>query len=71
MRQRLVVAAIMLALYVSSVLLGAVVLPGYRNATGLRDIGHYYVPSLVTVFGEHRAEYILWYRRRRPESEQS
>jgi hypothetical protein len=59
-KQRLVVAAIMLSLYVVSVWLGAVVLPGYRNATGLRDIGHYYVPSLVTLFGLHRAEYILW-----------
>src|SRR2546428_10420697 len=59
-KQRLVVAAILLSLYVFSILLGAVVLPGYRNATGLRDIGHYYVPSLVTLFGQHRAEYILW-----------
>jgi PAP2 superfamily protein len=60
MKQRLVVSAILLSLYLFSVLLGAVVLPGYRNATGLRDIGHYYVPSLITLFGEHRAEYILW-----------
>jgi hypothetical protein len=59
-KQRLMVSAILLSLYVSSVLLGAVVLPGYRNATGLRDLGHYYVPSLVVLFGEHRAEYILW-----------
>jgi hypothetical protein len=59
-KQRLVVAAILLLLYVASVWLGAVVLPGYRNATALRDIGHYYVPSLVTLFGLHRAEYILW-----------
>jgi hypothetical protein len=59
-KQRLVVAAILLSLYVFSVWLGAVEFPGYRNATGLRDIGHYYVPSLVTLFGQHRAEYILW-----------
>ena len=59
-KQRLVVAAILLSLYLVSVWLGAVVLPSYRNATGLRDIGHYYVPSLVTLFGLQRAEYILW-----------
>jgi hypothetical protein len=59
-KQRLVVAAILLSLYLVSVWLGAVVLPGYRNATGLRDIGHYYVPSLVNLFGLQRAEYILW-----------
>ncbi len=60
MKQRLVVSAILLSLYLLAVLLGAVALPGYRNATGLRDIGHYYVPSLITMFGEQRAEYILW-----------
>jgi hypothetical protein len=60
MKRRLVLASLLLALYLLAVLLGSVVLPGYRNATGLRDIGHYYVPSLVSLFGQHRAEYILW-----------
>jgi hypothetical protein len=59
-KQRLEVASLMLALYLLAVLLGVVSLPGYRNATGLRDIGHYYVPSLAVMFGEQRAEYILW-----------
>src|ERR1700730_4208350 len=59
-RQRFAVAAVMLAFYLLAVLLGAVTLPGYQNATGLRDIGHDYVPSLVVMFGQHRAEYILW-----------
>ncbi len=60
MKRRLVLASLLLALYLLAVLLGSVVLPGYRNATGLRDIGHYYVPSLVELFGQHRAEYTLW-----------
>src|SRR5205809_1092148 len=59
-KRRLMFASLLLALYLLAVLLGAVVLPGHRNATGLRDIGHYYVPSLVELFGEQRAEYILW-----------
>ena len=60
MKRRLMLGSLLLALYLLAVLLGSVVLPGYRNATGLRDIGHYYVPSLVELFGQHRAEYILW-----------
>ena len=60
MKRRLVLASLLLSLYLLAVLLSSVALPGYRNATGLRDIGHYYVPSLAVLFGEHRAEYILW-----------
>jgi PAP2 superfamily protein len=60
LKQRLLLLSLLLSLYLLAVVLGAVSLPGYRNATGLRDIGHYYVPSLVALFGEQRAEYILW-----------
>ncbi len=60
LKRRVGVAAILLALYLLSVLLGVVTFPGYQNATGLRDIGHYYVPSLALMFRTKRAEYILW-----------
>ncbi len=60
LRHRLGVAAILLVLYLIAVALGAIVLPGYQNATGIRDIGHFFVPSLVETFGQKRAEYILW-----------
>ncbi len=60
LKQRLVLVSLLFSLYFVAIWLGAVSLPGYRNTTGLRDIGHYYVPSLVTLFGERRAEYILW-----------
>src|SRR5205823_9976450 len=40
--------------------LGAVTFPGYRNASGARDLGHYLIPSLRDVLGEQRAEYVWW-----------
>jgi hypothetical protein len=58
--ERLCVAAVLLALYAMAVALGAVTLPGHRSATGLRDIGHYYVPSLISLVGARGAEYVLW-----------
>jgi PAP2 superfamily C-terminal len=58
--QRIGVASTLLALYLVAVALGAVTLPGHQNATGLRDSGHYYVPSLVSLVGETKAEYVLW-----------
>jgi PAP2 superfamily C-terminal len=60
LKRRIALASFLLALYAISVVLGAITLPGYRSATGLRDLGHYYVPSLVSLVGERRAEYVLW-----------
>src|SRR5207249_7539941 len=60
LKRRLLLFAFLMLLYGFAVVLSNVSFPGYRNMTGLRDIGHYYVPSLVTMFGQQRAEYILW-----------
>ena len=60
LKRRVLVLGVLLILYLLAVFLGNISLPGYRNANGIRDIGHYYVPSLVSQFGLHRAEYILW-----------
>jgi len=60
MPRRLGAFALLLALYVLAVLLGAVTFPGYRNASGVVDLGHYLVPSLLEMFGERRAEYAWW-----------
>jgi PAP2 superfamily protein len=59
-KRRIGVVGLLLVLYLCAVVLGAVSLPGYRNATGLRDLGHYYVPSLLVLIGEKRAEYAWW-----------
>jgi hypothetical protein len=60
LRQRIAIASALLVLYALSEVLGVVTLPGYRSTTGLRDIGHYYVPSLVSLVGAARAEYVVW-----------
>ena len=60
MRQRVRAFAMLLALYVVAVLLGGISLPGYRNAAGIVDLGHYLVPSLLELVGERRAEYVWW-----------
>src|SRR5207245_3268003 len=60
MPRRLGAFALLLALYVLAVVLGAVTFPGYRNASGVVDLGHYLVPSLLEMFGERRAEYAWW-----------
>ena len=60
MPRRLGAFALLLALYVLAVVLGAVSFPGYRNASGVVDLGHYLVPSLLEMFGERRAEYAWW-----------
>jgi hypothetical protein len=43
-KQRIGVFSILMALYLLSILLGAVSLRGYENQTGLRDIMHFYHP---------------------------
>lgn len=59
-KRRIGIFSALMALYLLSIWLGAVLLPGYENATGLRDLGHHYVPSLALLLGMARAEYVLW-----------
>jgi len=58
--RRVRAVAVLLALYLLAVALGAVSFPGYQNASGARDLGHYLIPSLRETFGEERAEYVWW-----------
>jgi hypothetical protein len=60
MRHRIGAFALLLTLYVLAVVLGAVSFPGYHNASGVVDLGHYLVPSLLESLGERRAEYVWW-----------
>jgi hypothetical protein len=60
LKQRIGIVSILLVLYGLSVLLGMLTLPGHQSATGLRDMGHYYVPSLVSLVGAQPAEYVWW-----------
>jgi len=50
----------MLALYALSAALGAFSLPTYRNASGIDDLGHLVVPSLLLMVGKETAQYIFW-----------
>ena len=59
-KRRISLFLLLLVLYLWAVVLGAVSFLGYQNATGVRDLGHYYVPSLVLLLGKERAEYVLW-----------
>ena len=59
-RARLRAFAILLALNQAAVALGRVSFPAYRNASGIRDLGHALVPSLLELFGERTAEYVWW-----------
>ena len=58
--RRIGVLSALLILYLLAVAFGTVHLPGYQNATGLRDLGHRYVPSLLVHLGKERAELVLW-----------
>jgi hypothetical protein len=59
-KMRIGVLSTLFLLYLLAVALGAIHLPGHQNATGLRDLGHHYVPSLLVLLGTERAELILW-----------
>jgi hypothetical protein len=52
--------AVMLVLYLLAVVLGHVSFPLYHNASGVEDIGHLVVPSLVGMVGRRDAEYVFW-----------
>lgn len=60
LRQRIVIGALLLLLYVLSYWLAGVDPPGYLHASGIRDLGHAIVPSLLPVIGENRSEFLLW-----------
>src|SRR5881296_2818003 len=59
-RKRVVALSLIVVLYLLAVALGAHSFPAYTNASGVEDLGHYYVPSLLGLFGRERAEYIWW-----------
>lgn len=50
----------MAALYGLSVALGSYVVPGYRHASGVEDLGHRIVPALELLVGREAAQYIFW-----------
>jgi len=60
MTRRVIAVVVMLVLYALSVALGACTVPAYRNATGVDDLGHLVVPSLLLMVGEETAQYIFW-----------
>jgi len=60
MKRRLAVLALFLALYLGSVVLGLLTPSGYDNASGVRDLGQSWIPSLARILGMERAEYVLW-----------
>jgi hypothetical protein len=58
--RRLAAFGVLLGLYVAAVLLGAITLPGYRNASGAVDLGHWLVPPLTRFMDVRQAEYVWW-----------
>ena len=60
MTRRIVAVAVMLVLYMLSVLLGACSFPAYQNASGVEDLGHLVVPSLLVMVGKEATQYIFW-----------
>jgi len=60
MTRRVIAVTVMLALYALSAALGAFSLPTYRNASGVDDLGHLVIPSLLLMVGKETAQYIFW-----------
>lgn len=60
MTRRVIAVAVMLVLYVLSVALGGCSVPAFKNATGVDDLGHLVVPSLLLMVGKETAQYIFW-----------
>jgi len=60
MTRRVTAVTVMLALYALSAALGAFSLPTYRNASGVDDLGHLVIPSLLLMVGKETAQYIFW-----------
>ncbi len=59
-KERILAFLIILALYLLSVALGIYTLPAYEHASGIRDIGHLFVPSLLSMYGRETTQYIWW-----------
>lgn len=59
-RHRIIVALLLLTLYVASFGLSALEPLGYLHASGVQDLGHTLVPSLLRLIGEDRSEFVLW-----------
>ena len=60
LQRRLFILSIFAVLYLSSNGLAATQLPGYLNSTGIRDLGHYFIPPLELMLGENQARYLWW-----------
>jgi hypothetical protein len=60
MARRWIALSAMAVLYALSVALGVFVLPGYRHASGVEDLGHRLVPSLELLVGRETAQYVFW-----------
>jgi PAP2 superfamily protein len=60
MTRRVIAVSVMLVLYAMSIALGAFSSPAYRNASGVDDLGHLVVPSLLLMVGKETAQYIFW-----------
>jgi len=60
MTRRVIAVTVMLALYALSAALGAFSLPTYANASGVDDLGHLVIPSLLLMVGKETAQYIFW-----------
>src|SRR4029077_13906873 len=60
MVKRTIAVAVMAGLYGLSVALGTYVLQGYRHASGVEDLGHRLVPSLLSLVGPEAARYVFW-----------
>ena len=59
-KERVIAFLIILVLYLLSVALGTYSLPTYEHSSGIRDIGHLFVPSLLLLYGRETTQYIWW-----------
>ncbi len=59
-RQRFVIVALLLGLYVASFGLGRLAPLGTMHASGVQDLGHSLVPAVLPVLGEAQSELLLW-----------
>lgn len=60
MKRRIIAVAVMLVLYGLAVVLGACSVPAYTNASGVADLGHLVVPSLLVTLGKETTQYVFW-----------
>jgi hypothetical protein len=60
MTRRVIAVSVMLVLYGLAIALGECRVPAYRNASGVDDLGHLLVPSLLPMVGKETAQYIFW-----------